>query len=49
MTRAPGEIAGVVDVPLPRPRDYYESRFADGFRDIQKHVWDLLAQGGAHG
>jgi NitT/TauT family transport system ATP-binding protein len=49
MTAAPGRIAGVVDVPLPRPRDYYESRFIDGFRDIQKQVWDLLALGGGHG
>jgi NitT/TauT family transport system ATP-binding protein len=48
MSASPGRIAGVVDVPLPKPRDYYESRFADGFGEIQKRVWDLLALGGHH-
>jgi NitT/TauT family transport system ATP-binding protein len=42
MTSAPGRISAFVDVPLPKPRGYYESRFADGFKDIQKRVWELL-------
>jgi NitT/TauT family transport system ATP-binding protein len=42
MSRRPGRIAGGFDVPLDRPRDYYESRFSDGFRETQKKVWDLL-------
>jgi NitT/TauT family transport system ATP-binding protein len=42
MTPAPGRVSAIVDVPLPKPRSYYESRFADGFKDIQKRVWELL-------
>jgi NitT/TauT family transport system ATP-binding protein len=45
MTRSPGRIAGIVDVDLPRPRDYYETRFTDGFREIQREVWELLEHG----
>ncbi len=44
MSRQPGRIAGSFDVPLARPRDYYTSRFTDGFRDLQKRVWDLLGE-----
>lgn len=47
MTRSPGQIAGIIDVPLPYPRDYYETRFADGFTDIQRKVWELLGGGGS--
>ncbi len=42
MSRGPGTLVGSFEVPLPRPRDYYESRFSDAFRDLQKRVWDLL-------
>ncbi|HZP95508.1 MAG TPA: ABC transporter ATP-binding protein [Candidatus Limnocylindria bacterium] len=42
MSRRPGRLLGSFDVPLPRPRDYYASRFSDGFRETQKKVWELL-------
>jgi NitT/TauT family transport system ATP-binding protein len=48
MTAAPGRIAGVVDVPLPKPRDYYRTRFHDDFRDIQRTVWELLGGEAQH-
>ena len=48
MTQSPGRIAGVVDVPLPRPRNYYETRFVDGFRGVQREVWELLSGGTQH-
>jgi NitT/TauT family transport system ATP-binding protein len=43
LSRRPARIVGAFDVPIPRPRDYYESRFIDGFQELQKKVWDLLA------
>ena len=42
MTAPPGRIAAEFTIPIPRPRDYYESRFADGFRDLQHRVWEVL-------
>jgi NitT/TauT family transport system ATP-binding protein len=42
MSASPGRIAGVVDVPLRKPRDYYQTRFEDGFREVQRTVWELL-------
>jgi NitT/TauT family transport system ATP-binding protein len=44
MSRAPGRLAAMVDVRLPKPRDYYESRFAKGFQELQKQVWEILGQ-----
>jgi NitT/TauT family transport system ATP-binding protein len=44
LSSRPGRILGMFDVPLPRPRDYYRSRFEDGFRDLQRRVWDLIRQ-----
>ncbi len=49
MSASPGRIAGVVDVPFPRPRDYYETRFTDGFQEIQREVWQLLSGGSRNG
>jgi len=43
MTASPGGVADVVEVPLPKPRDYYESRFEEGFTDLQKRVWELIS------
>jgi NitT/TauT family transport system ATP-binding protein len=42
MTASPGAVADFVEVPLGKPRDYYESRFEDGFTDLQKRVWELI-------
>ena len=42
LSRGPGRLIGTFDVPLPRPRDYYKSRFEDGFRELQKGVFDLI-------
>jgi NitT/TauT family transport system ATP-binding protein len=42
LSRRPGRLVGTFDVTLPRPRDYYKSRFEDGFRELQKSVFDLI-------
>ena len=42
MTASPGRIAADFAVDLPRPRDYYRSRFASGFREIQERIWEIL-------
>jgi NitT/TauT family transport system ATP-binding protein len=42
MTASPGRIAADFPIDLPRPRDYYRSRFEPGFRDIQEHIWEVL-------
>jgi NitT/TauT family transport system ATP-binding protein len=44
LSSRPGRVLGMFDVPLSRPRDYYRSRFEDGFRDLQRRVWDLIRQ-----
>src|SRR5580658_7604316 len=47
MSRGPGRIITTIDVTLPRPRDYYASRFDSGFKSLQQSVWDAL--GYSHG
>ena len=42
MSPGPGRIVKAIDVPLPRPRDYYASRFEPGFNELQQTVWDAL-------
>jgi NitT/TauT family transport system ATP-binding protein len=42
MTKAPGRIAAEFAINLPRPRDYYASRFAGDFRVYQEQIWDVL-------
>jgi NitT/TauT family transport system ATP-binding protein len=42
MTASPGEVAGFVEVPLSKPRDYYASRFEEGFTNLQKRLWELI-------
>ena len=49
MSRGPGRIVAAIDVPLRRPRDYYASRFAVGFRELQQQVWDALGYSHGHG
>jgi NitT/TauT family transport system ATP-binding protein len=42
MTASPGRIAKEFVIDLPRPRDYYRSRFEAGFRDLQEGIWEIL-------
>ena len=42
MTASPGRIAQEFIVDMPRPRDYYGSRFSPGFRDMQEAIWAIL-------
>lgn len=42
MTASPGRIAREFVIDLPRPRDYYRSRFEPGFRDLQEGIWEIL-------
>ena len=42
MTAPPGRIAAEFVIPAKRPRDYYESRFTPGFRELQHSVWEVL-------
>jgi NitT/TauT family transport system ATP-binding protein len=42
MTAAPGRIAAEFAIDLPRPRDYYQSRFEPSFRDLQGRIWEVL-------
>ncbi len=48
MASKPGRIVGDYEVPLARPRDYHETRFAPGFYELQQQVWDGLAKGGSN-
>jgi sulfonate transport system ATP-binding protein len=42
MTASPGRIAANFVIDLPRPRDYYGSRFEPRFRDLQGRIWEIL-------
>ncbi|HEX5326750.1 MAG TPA: ABC transporter ATP-binding protein, partial [Acetobacteraceae bacterium] len=42
MSRGPGRIVSAIEITLPQPRDYYASRFAPGFKELQQTVWDAL-------
>jgi len=42
MTAASGRIAATFEVGLPRPRDYYGSRFLPRFHELQQEIWDVL-------
>ena len=42
MSRGPGRIVAEIPIDLPRPRDYYASRFDPGFKPLQQSVWDAL-------
>jgi NitT/TauT family transport system ATP-binding protein len=42
MTASPGRIAADFPIDLPRPRDYYGSRFEPRFRDLQGRIWEIL-------
>lgn len=42
LTRSPGRVRTVVDVPLPRPRWEYDVRSHPDFADIRESIWALL-------
>ena len=42
LTASPGRIAGDFPIDLPRPRDYYRSRFEPRFRETQERIWEVL-------
>ena len=43
MTRRPGRIRAEIPIDLPRPRDFYEVRFTDQFRELHQAIWCELA------
>lgn len=44
MTHGPGRVAEVFDIDLPRPRDYYTTRFLPDFRTIHERIWTALRE-----
>lgn len=49
MSRGPGRITASISIDLPKPRDYYETRFNPGFHELQMALWNELnlSHGGA--
>lgn len=45
LSPGPGHVTKTVDVTIPRPRDYHETRFQPGFKDLQQDIWDSLGHG----
>lgn len=43
MTRRPGRIKAIFDVPLPRPRNVLELRNDPAFLEIRRQIWDSLS------
>lgn len=41
-SRRPGRLIADVPVPLPRPRDVYEVKFTDEFREVHGTIWQHL-------
>jgi NitT/TauT family transport system ATP-binding protein len=39
------KVAAEFSIPIPRPRDYYESRFVEHFMDHQHQIWSALGYG----
>ncbi|CAN5365557.1 ABC transporter ATP-binding protein [soil metagenome] len=42
LSKGPGRVIRTIDVNIPRPRDYHETRFHPLFKDLQQEVWDSL-------
>ncbi|MBM4260823.1 MAG: ABC transporter ATP-binding protein [Deltaproteobacteria bacterium] len=40
MTKRPGTVKRIFDVPLPRPRNVFEIHNEQGFRDIYHEIWE---------
>jgi NitT/TauT family transport system ATP-binding protein len=49
LSQRPARLVAVFDVPFARPRDYHNTRFVEGFNDLQREVWGALGSGGTHG
>jgi NitT/TauT family transport system ATP-binding protein len=45
LSRGPGRLVADFRIDLPRPRDYHETRYVEGFAEIQQVVWDALREG----
>lgn len=43
MSAAPGHIKAEFVVDLPRPRDFYEIRFDERFKELHREIWHQLA------
>jgi len=43
MTGRPGTIKAEFEVPLERPRPFYDIRFDSRFKELQKEIWESLA------
>ena len=41
MTKRPGRAKTIIDIPLPRPRDY-EMRVTQEFNDLRLRIWNEL-------
>jgi NitT/TauT family transport system ATP-binding protein len=51
MTRRPGQIKGVFDISLPRPRDVFSIHESSDFHDLYRKIWhavrdEIRSQGG---
>lgn len=43
MSRGPGTIKAEFPIPLARPRHFHEVRFSPQFQELQRSIWDSLA------
>ncbi|PJJ55366.1 ABC transporter ATP-binding protein [Compostimonas suwonensis] len=51
LSKGPGRVIETINVTIPRPRDYHDTRFHPLFKDLQQRVWDSLgySQGATSG
>jgi NitT/TauT family transport system ATP-binding protein len=48
LSARPAQLVEIFDVPFPRPREYHDTRYVDGFNDLQRRVWEALEAGSEH-